>query len=91
MQMQAKVMAQRAEFDKKIKDAYDDYRTRNGEYAPFGTFMRTEAKGIVNEHNQKLASIIGKSPSLLTDPISAKGMSSGNYTPGSIKWGNPKK
>jgi hypothetical protein len=53
--------------------------------------MRSDAKGIVNEHNQKLASIIGKSPSLLTDPISAKGMSSGNYTPGSIKWGNPKK
>lgn len=91
MQMQAKVMAQRAEFDRKIKEAYDDYRTRNGEYAPFGAFMRSEAKGIVNEHNQKLANIIGKSPSLLTDPISAKGMSSSNYTPGSIKWGNPKK
>ena len=91
MQMQAKVMAQRAEFDRKIKDAYDAYRERNGDYASFGSFMRSDAKGIVNEHNQKLASIIGKSPSLLTDPISAKGMSSGNYTPGSIKWGNPKK
>ena len=91
MQMQAKVMAQRAEFDRKIKDAYDAYRDRNGDYASFGAFMRSDAKGIVNEHNQKLASIIGKSPSLLTDPISAKGMSSGNYTPGSIKWGNPKK
>jgi hypothetical protein len=91
MQMQAKVMAQRAEFDRKIKDAYDAYRDRNGDYASFGAFMRSDAKSIVNEHNQKLASIIGKSPSLLTDPISAKGMSSSNYTPGSIKWGNPKK
>lgn len=91
MQMQAKVMAQRAEFDRKIKDAYDAYRERNGDYASFGAFMRSDAKGIVNEHNQKLASIIGKSPSLLTDPISAKGMSSSNYTPGSIKWGTPSK
>lgn len=91
MQMQARVMAQRAEFDQKIKEAYDAYRDRNGDYASFGAFMRSDAKGIVNEHNQKLASIIGKSPSLLTDPISAKGMSSGNYTPGSIKWGTPKK
>jgi hypothetical protein len=53
--------------------------------------MRSDAKGIINDHNQKLATIIGKSPTLFTDPISAKGMAASNYTPGSIKWGNPKK
>jgi hypothetical protein len=91
MQMQAKVMAQRAEFDQKIKDAYDTYRDRNGDYASFSKFMRSDAKGIINDHNQKLATIIGKSPTLFTDPINAKGMAASNYTPGSIKWGNPKK
>ena len=89
--MQAKVMAERAEFDQKIKEAYDAYRDRNGEYAPFGTFMRTDAKNIVNEHNQKLAGIINRPVSLLSDPINSKTVSSGEYQPGSIKWGNPKK
>jgi hypothetical protein len=91
LKLQASVMAERAEFDQKIKAAYDAYRDKNGEYAPFGTFMRTEAKGIVNEHNQKLASIINKPVSLFNDPINPKSIDSGEYKPGSIKWGNPKK
>ncbi len=91
LKMQASVMAERADFDQKIKEAYDTYREQKGDYAPFGSFMRNEAKGIVAEHNQKLAGIIGKSPTLFNDPISAKAISSGEYTPGSIKWGNPKK
>lgn len=91
LRMQASVMAERAEFDQKIKEAYDAYRDRNGEYAPFGTFMRTDAKNIVNDHNQKLSSIISKPVSLLSDPINSRAVSSGEYQPGSIKWGNPKK
>jgi hypothetical protein len=91
LRMQASVMAERAEFDQKIKEAYDAYRDRNGEYAPFGTFMRSDAKNIVAEHNQKLSSIINKPVSLLSDPINSKAISSGEYQPGSIKWGNPKK
>jgi hypothetical protein len=91
MRMQARVMAERAEFDRKIKDAYDTYREQKGDNASFPSFMRNEAKGIVNEHNQKLANIIGKSPSMLNDPISARAMSADNYKPGSIKLGNPTK
>jgi hypothetical protein len=80
--IQAKVMAQRADFDAKIYEAYSKYRDENGEYAPLGKFMRTAGRSIVNEHNNNLAKIIGRSPSELNDPIKAGAIPQAQQSPG---------
>jgi hypothetical protein len=87
LKTQAKVMAQRADFDSKIAQAYDQYRATNGDYAPFNTFMRTAAKGIINEHNEKMANILNTPKSMFNDPINSRPTSTTEYKPGSIKWG----
>ena len=77
LNMQASVMSERAQFDSKIGDLYDKYRTANGEYASFGRFMRSpDVKGIIAEHNGKLAKIIGRQAGELGDPFNAKTQSS---------------
>ena len=87
LKTQAKVMAQRADFDSKIAEAYDRYRETKGDYASFNTFMRTEAKAVINEHNQKMADILDTPKSMFNDPINSKATSTTEYKPGSIKWG----
>ena len=60
-----------------IGDLYDKYRTANGEYASFGRFMRSsDVKGIIADHNAKLAKIIGRQAGELGDPFNAKTQSS---------------
>lgn len=74
LNMQASVMAERAEFDEKVASLYDAYRERHGEYASFGKFMRSPgAKAAISEHNTKLAQIIGRKPNELGDPFNSKG------------------
>jgi hypothetical protein len=81
--IQAKVMAQRADFDTKIYDAYSRYRDTQGEYASLPKFMRsTEGRRIINEHNTNLAKIIGRSPSELNDPIKAGAAPQAQQHPG---------
>ena len=76
LKMQASVMAERAEFDEKVAKAYNAYRDAHGEYASFGKFMRSsEATSAINDHNAKLAQIIGRKPNELGDPF--KGGASG--------------
>jgi len=87
LKTQAKVMAQRADFDSKIAEAYDRYRETKGDYASFNTFMRTEAKAVINEHNQKMADILDTPKSMFNDPINSKATSTTEYKPGTIKWG----
>jgi hypothetical protein len=87
LKTQAKVMAQRADFDSKIAQAYDQYRATNGDYASFNTFMRTAAKGIINEHNEKMAGILDTPKTMFNDPINSRPTSTTEYKPGSIKWG----
>ena len=73
LNMQASVMAERAEFDNKIGDRYNKYRNVNGDYASFGKFMRSpEVQTLINEHNSKLAKIIGRNSSDLSDPFNSK-------------------
>ena len=73
LNMQASVMAERAEFDQKVATAYNKYRDTYGEYASFGKFMRSpEAISAINEHNGKLAQIIGRKPNELSDPFNSK-------------------
>jgi hypothetical protein len=63
-------MVERAQFDDKIAKAYNQYRTQNGEYAPFGAFMRgTVAQEIINQHKKDLSNILGKDTSNLNDPF----------------------
>ena len=77
LNMQASVMSERAQFDSKIGDLYDKYRTANGEYASFGRFMRSsDVKGIIADHNAKLAKIIGRQAGELSDPFNSKTQSS---------------
>jgi hypothetical protein len=74
LNMQASVMAERAEFDEKVANAYNRYRDTHGEYASFGKFMRSpEAVSVIGEHNTKLANIIGRKPNELSDPFNSKG------------------
>ena len=81
--VQAKVMAQRADFDSKIYDAFNNYRNTQGEYASFGKFMRSpEARKVITEHNSNLAKIIGRSPSELNDPIKAGAAPQASQHPG---------
>jgi hypothetical protein len=81
--VQAKVMAQRADFDSKIYNAYNNYRDTQGEYASFGKFMRSpEARKVINEHNSNLAKIIGRSPSEFNDPIKAGAVPQASQHPG---------
>ena len=81
--IQAKVMAQRADFDSKIYDAFNNYRNTQGEYASFGKFMRSpEARKVIGEHNSNLAKIIGRSPSELNDPIKAGSAPQAQQNPG---------
>jgi hypothetical protein len=87
LKTQAKVMAQRADFDSKIAQAYDKYRETKGDYAPFNAFMRTEAKAIINEHNQKMAEILDTPKTMFNDPINSRVTPTTEYKPGSIKWG----
>jgi hypothetical protein len=81
--IQAKVMAQRADFDSKIYNAFNNYRDTQGEYASFGKFMRSpEARKIIGEHNTNLAKIIGRSPGELNDPIKAGAAPQAQQNPG---------
>ena len=81
--IQAKVMAQRADFDSKIYNAFNNYRDTQGEYASFGKFMRSpEARKVISEHNSNLAKIIGRSPSELNDPIKAGAAPQAQQNPG---------
>jgi hypothetical protein len=81
--IQAKVMAQRADFDSKIYNAFNNYRDTQGEYASFGKFMRSpEARKVIGEHNANLAKIIGRSPSELNDPIKAGAAPQAQQNPG---------
>jgi hypothetical protein len=81
--IQAKVMAQRADFDSKIYNAFNNYRDTQGEYASFGKFMRSpEARKIIGEHNANLAKIIGRSPGELNDPIKAGEAPKAQQNPG---------
>jgi hypothetical protein len=81
--IQAKVMAQRADFDSKIYEAYSNYRDTQGEYASLPKFMRSaEGRRIINEHNTNLARILGRSPSELNDPIKAGAVPQASQHPG---------
>jgi hypothetical protein len=59
LQMQAKVMAERAQFDKKMADAYSKYKDRAGTYADPDAFFRNEGKAIIAQHNKDLGDILG--------------------------------
>jgi hypothetical protein len=80
-------MAQRADFDAKIAEAYNNYRETKGDYASFPAFMRKEAKGIINEHNEKMSEILNTPKTMFNDPINSKVTPTAEYKPGSIKWG----
>jgi hypothetical protein len=74
LKTQVSVMAERADFDKKIGKLYDGYRDSHGDYASFSKFMRTEeARQLIDNHNSSLAKIIGRNKAELNDPFSGKG------------------
>ena len=59
LEMQARVMAQRAKFDAQMSDAYEKYRTKAGTYADPDQFFRNEGRSIKQQHNQELGKILG--------------------------------
>ena len=84
IERQAKVMAERAQFDEKMYNLYNKYRDEKGEYESFGKFLRSkEAADALKQHKNDLANILGISASQIPDdPFKSKPA----YQPGSIKW-----
>lgn len=57
--MQAKIMQERAQFDKAMYEAYGAYRDKFGEQANFSKFLRTAGAPLIEKHNRDLSAIIG--------------------------------
>lgn len=85
LEMQARVMAQRAKFDAQMADAYEKYRTKFGTYADPDKFFTTQGKAIKEQHNRELGKILGvvgvKVP-LDNDPLQAPPSQEEKQTPG---------
>jgi hypothetical protein len=71
LQLQANVLLQRAKFDKKMADALDQYRDKNGTYADVAVFLRGPAKSVIAEHNRNLSKILGVDVPLDSNPLQA--------------------
>jgi hypothetical protein len=71
LQLQASVLLQRAKFDKKMADALDQYRDKNGTYADVAVFLRGPAKSVIAEHNRNLSKILGVDVPLDSNPLQA--------------------
>jgi hypothetical protein len=64
----------RAKLDNEMGAAFSKYRESKGEYASFGSFMRTDGRRIIEAHNARLADLLGVSPDKLAgnnayDPV----------------------
>jgi hypothetical protein len=55
----------RAKLDNEMGNAFNKYRETKGEYASFGSFMRTDGRRIIEAHNARLADLLGVSPDKL--------------------------
>jgi hypothetical protein len=89
--MQAKIMQERANFDKSMFEAYSQYRDKFGENANFSKFLRTAGRPLIEKHNRDLTQIIG-TPVNINEPYkSGSKPSSNESTPGKTPTSDEKK
>ena len=89
--MQAKIMQERANFDKSMFEAYSQYRDKFGESANFSKFLRTAGRPLIEKHNRDLTQIIG-TPVNINEPYkSGSKPSSNESTPGKTPTSDEKK
>jgi soluble lytic murein transglycosylase-like protein len=69
IELQGKVMQERAQFDARVNDAWGRYKDQYGTYADFDKFLRTDAKSLVDKHKKDLGTITGADTSGLNNPF----------------------
>ena len=85
LEMQARVMAQRAKFDKQMAEGLRRYRDKNGTYADPDVFFRGEGQKIIQQHNTQMGNILGVKVPLDQNPLQT-GSTSENPAAPKIKW-----
>lgn len=80
IELQGRVMQERAQFDARVNDAWGRYKDQNGTYADFDRFLRTDGKSLVDQHKKDLGTITGADTSRLDNPfqVGAKPAAAGN-------------
>jgi hypothetical protein len=69
IELQGRVMQERAQFDAKVNNAWQAYKDKNGTYSDFDVFLRTAAKPLVEQHKKDLGQILGRDTSSITNPF----------------------
>lgn len=84
IELQGRVMQERAQFDARVNSAWEAYKDQNGTYSDFDKFLRTAGKPIIEQHKKDLGQILNKDTSSITNPFqvgarpeAASGISSG--------------
>jgi len=69
IELQGRVMQERAQFDARVNDAWGRYKDQYGTYADFDKFLRTDGKSLVEQHKKDLGTITGADTSKLDNPF----------------------
>lgn len=80
LEMQARVMAQRAKFDKQMAEGLRKYRDKNGTYADPDVFFRGEGQKIIQQHNIQMGNILGVKVPLDQNPLQSGSSGGGGTT-----------
>jgi hypothetical protein len=69
LEIQGKVMQERAQFDARVNNAWGKYKDQYGTYADFDKFLRTDGRSLVDQHKKDLGAILGADTSKLDNPF----------------------
>jgi len=69
IELQGRVMQERAQFDARVNDAWSRYKDQYGTYADFDKFLRTDGRSLVDQHKKDLGTITGADTSKLGNPF----------------------
>lgn len=73
IELQGRVMQERAQFDARVNDAWSRYKDQYGTYSDFDKFLRTDGKSLVEQHKKDLGAITGADTSKLDNPFQIGG------------------
>lgn len=93
IEIQGRIMQERAQFDAKVAQAWGRYKDKHGTYAAdFDQWQRSsEGQSLVAQHKKDLGAITGVDTSSIDNPfqVGAKpgeGGTTAAYKPGTVKW-----
>ena len=69
IELQGRVMQERAQFDARVNSAWEAYKDQYGTYSDFDKFLRTAAKPIIEQHKKDLGQILNRDTSSITNPF----------------------